>query len=82
MNEANVIYAITIAALPILLAVTLHEVAHGWVANKLGHTVTRIDPTSGKPVATIGIGNEPQRVAAGAGSVWVTVRAPETAAKP
>ena len=39
--------------------------------------MTRIDPESGDVVATIGIGNEPQRIAAGEGRVWVTVRAPE-----
>ena len=44
--------------------------------NQLDRTVMRLDPESGDVVATIGIGNEPQRVAAGEGSVWVTVRAP------
>ena len=33
-------YTISIWALPVLLAVTLHEAAHGWVAMKLG------DPTA------------------------------------
>jgi hypothetical protein len=28
-------------------------------------------------VSTIKVGNEPQRIAAGEGAVWVTVRAPE-----
>ena len=37
----------------------------------------RLDPESGDVVATIGLGNEPQRIAAGEGAVWVTVRAPE-----
>jgi Zn-dependent protease len=36
MNEANIIYLVTIWALPVLLAITLHEVAHGWVAKQLG----------------------------------------------
>jgi len=35
-----VAYTISIWALPVLLAVTLHEAAHGWVAMKLG------DPTA------------------------------------
>jgi streptogramin lyase len=48
-----------------------------WVANKLGQTVTRIDPDSGEVEDTVGLGNEPQRIAAGEGRVWVTVRAPE-----
>lgn len=36
MNEENIIYVITIWALPVLLAITLHEAAHGWVAKRLG----------------------------------------------
>ncbi len=47
-----------------------------WVANSLGRTVSRLDPESGDVVATIDIGNEPRRIAAGEGAVWVTVRAP------
>ena len=37
----------------------------------------RLDPETGKVEATIALGNEPQRIAAGEGRVWVTVRAPE-----
>ena len=47
-----------------------------WVANSLDRTVSRLDPESGDMVATIEIGNEPQRIAAGEGAVWVTVQAP------
>ncbi len=36
----DIIYTIGVWALPILFAITLHEAAHGWVANKLG------DPTA------------------------------------
>ena len=36
----TIAYTISVWALPILLAVTLHEAAHGWVAMKLG------DPTA------------------------------------
>jgi serine/threonine protein kinase len=50
-----------------------------WVANSLDQTVSRIDPESGEVEATIAIGNEPQRLASGEGSVWVTVRAAEEA---
>jgi streptogramin lyase len=46
-----------------------------WVANKLDRTITRIDPDKGEAVATIPLGNDPQRLAAGEGRVWVTVRA-------
>lgn len=41
MTDLNsLLYFFTIAALPILLAITLHEAAHGWVAQRLG------DPTA------------------------------------
>lgn len=36
------LYYILIGAIPVLLAITLHEAAHGWVADKLG------DPTARK----------------------------------
>lgn len=39
MNELLV--TISILALPVLLAVTMHEVAHGWVADKLGDDTAR-----------------------------------------
>ncbi len=40
MNELTLLQKIAIWTLPILLAIILHEVAHGWVAYKLG------DPTA------------------------------------
>lgn len=39
-GDLNVIQRIVVWALPVLLAITVHEVAHGWVAKKLG------DPTA------------------------------------
>ena len=36
MSEVSIIQKISIWALPVLFAITLHEVAHGWVAKKLG----------------------------------------------
>lgn len=36
MNTYNTIQIIAIAAIPLIFAITLHEVAHGWVASKLG----------------------------------------------
>ncbi len=36
MDIEKIIYDIAVWALPVLFAITLHEVAHGWVANKLG----------------------------------------------
>ena len=38
MEEYSVLYKISIWVLPIVLGVTLHEAAHGWVAWKLGDT--------------------------------------------
>lgn len=39
INE--IIHKISIWALPVLLAIVLHEVAHGWVADKLGDNTAR-----------------------------------------
>ncbi len=36
MNETSIIAKIAIIAMPLLFAITLHEAAHGWLANKLG----------------------------------------------
>ena len=40
MYELSLVEKIVVAAVPIIFAITVHEVAHGWVANKLG------DPTA------------------------------------
>lgn len=39
---SHIIYIVAVWAVPVLLAITLHEAAHGWVAYKLG------DPTAKK----------------------------------
>ncbi len=36
MNQFSMIQTIAIWALPVLFAITVHEVAHGWVAKQLG----------------------------------------------
>lgn len=36
MNLSNILQLILVAAIPLLFAITVHEVAHGWVASKLG----------------------------------------------
>lgn len=36
MNFAGILYTISVWAIPVLLAVTLHEAAHGWAASRLG----------------------------------------------
>lgn len=38
----SIIQQISIMAIPLLLGVILHEVAHGWVANKLGDPTARL----------------------------------------
>lgn len=35
-SSNNILYTIAVWAIPVLFAVTLHEVAHGWVASMLG----------------------------------------------
>ena len=37
----NTLYIIAIWAVPVLLAITLHEAAHGWAADKLGDSTAR-----------------------------------------
>lgn len=36
MNTLNQIQLLAILALPVIFAITVHEAAHGWVANRLG----------------------------------------------
>ena len=36
MTIQSALQIIAIAAIPLIFAITLHEVAHGWIANKLG----------------------------------------------
>ena len=46
------------------------------MANAGDGTVSRIDPGTGKVVATIRVGNAPSGIAVSAGHVWVSVQAP------
>jgi Zn-dependent protease len=41
MQELNVIQLLVVLAPPLLLAITLHEVAHGWVALRCGDTTAQ-----------------------------------------
>ncbi|OGW49394.1 MAG: hypothetical protein A2078_06785 [Nitrospirae bacterium GWC2_57_9] len=41
MDELNLIQKIAVMALPLVFAIVLHEVAHGWVADKLGDRTAR-----------------------------------------
>lgn len=42
MDLGYVIRLIVAGAIPVLFAITLHEVAHGWVANKLGDSTAKM----------------------------------------
>jgi Zn-dependent protease len=42
MTDIPLIQKIFIFAIPIIFAITVHEVAHGWVANKLGDPTAKI----------------------------------------
>ena len=42
MDIEKIIYNIAVWAIPVLFAITLHEVAHGWVANKLGDSTAKM----------------------------------------
>ena len=53
------IQQISIMAIPLLLAIILHEVAHGWVANRLGDpTAKRAGRLTLNPILTEGVGAE------------------------
>jgi Zn-dependent protease len=41
MEELNIVQKIVVMALPLVFAIVLHEVAHGWVADKLGDNTAR-----------------------------------------
>ncbi len=41
MDELTIIQKIVVTAPPLIFAIVLHEVAHGWVANKLGDHTAR-----------------------------------------
>ena len=36
MNQLSLLQVLAVAAIPVLFAITLHEVAHGWVARRFG----------------------------------------------
>ncbi|MCW8924011.1 MAG: site-2 protease family protein, partial [Gammaproteobacteria bacterium] len=41
MISTEIFYTIAVWLVPVLLAITLHEAAHGWMANKLGDPTAR-----------------------------------------
>ena len=42
MYELSLVEKIVVSAIPIIFAITVHEVAHGWVAGKLGDPTARL----------------------------------------
>ncbi len=42
MGNLDIIQKIAVLALPVLFAITVHEAAHGWMANKLGDGTARM----------------------------------------
>ncbi len=56
MNELTTIHIIAIAALPVLLAIILHEIAHGWTAKQLGDdTASRLGRLTLNPLKHIDV---------------------------
>ncbi len=54
MNTNSILFTVSVWTLPILLAVTLHEAAHGWAAWKLGDdTAKRLGRVSFNPLRHI-----------------------------
>jgi Zn-dependent protease len=54
MDISQVIRAIAVGAIPVLFAVTLHEVAHGWMARRLGDsTAEKLGRLSLNPIKHI-----------------------------
>src|SRR5512146_1609497 len=54
MEELNTVQKIIVMAPPLIFAIVLHEVAHGWVANKLGdHTARDMGRLTLNPVSHI-----------------------------
>lgn len=42
MQDLSLIQTITVWIIPVLFAITLHEAAHGWVANRLGDSTAKM----------------------------------------
>jgi Zn-dependent protease len=54
MDELNTIQKIAVMAPPLIFAIVLHEVAHGWVANRLGdHTARDMGRLTLNPISHI-----------------------------
>ncbi len=51
MDFESILYTASVWVIPVLLAITLHEAAHGWVANRLGDdTAAKLGRVSVNPL--------------------------------
>lgn len=56
MGDLTLIERIAVWALPVIFAITVHEVAHGWVASKLGdNTAKRLGRLTLNPISHIDV---------------------------
>jgi len=56
MEELHIIQKIAVMALPLIFAIVLHEVAHGWVADKLGdHTARDMGRLTLNPISHVDV---------------------------
>ncbi len=54
MNFGNILFQVSVWTLPVLIAVTLHEAAHGWMAWKLGDdTAHRLGRVTFNPLSHV-----------------------------
>ncbi len=42
MGNLDIVQKIAVLVLPVLFAITVHEAAHGWMANRLGDATARM----------------------------------------
>jgi len=49
MDELTLVQRIVVWVLPVIFAITVHEVAHGWVAKKYGDNTASVRPVNLKP---------------------------------
>ena len=42
MHDLTLVQRVAVLILPVLFAITLHEAAHGWTANRLGDATARM----------------------------------------
>ena len=54
MNTSSIVYSAAVWIIPLIIAIVLHEVSHGWVANALGDpTAKRLGRLSVNPITHV-----------------------------